>query len=149
MSDGEPIGAFGYGLAGRGGRRRIAPGWHCPPQQMRVQRVLGSALRKDGIGFGMDRKSRHVVGSTDSQSILRRSLQEEGLPQVMDFHGPLVPLAAFFAKSRDPVCRGYRRRAIAHVKQMPAARSSAAEFKTPSFAPVLVALVTTHFIMFA
>lgn len=65
----------------------------------------------------------------------------------MEFPGPLVPLAAFFAKSRDPACRGSRRRRAAAVKQsaVPATSGGASKPLSLFSAVVLGAFATMCF----
>lgn len=138
LSDGEPMGAFGYGLAGRGGRRGIisASTWTFPLRQMHGRRVLGSGLGRGAIASLMTPRSR-FRSACDLQP--RRGLrQDDGLPQVVEFPGPLVPLSAFFAKSRDPVCRGFRKLAMAAMTQEPEALSSAAVPRTLTLSFVFV-----------
>lgn len=142
LSDGEPIGAFGYGLAGRGGRRRIFSSSKrpCPPQHMSGH-IPGLEWRRHrSLPLTYPTSRRRGAGDVSKS---RRSLRQDvgGFPQVMEFPGPLVPLAAFFAKSRDPACRGYRKRARTALTQKPSAQSSVAEPKTLSSAVVIVALV--------
>ncbi|KAL8451942.1 hypothetical protein Emed_001677 [Eimeria media] len=139
LSDGEPIGAFGYGLAGRGGRRQMLSGskWHCPSQQARGQRFLNSGLRRDSI---MSLVFRRKSGCDGFATPRRRLRSDDGLPQVFEFPGPLVPLAAFFPKSRDPACRASRKRSVATVMQKTATVTSAAEPKVFSCEIVFVAL---------
>lgn len=137
LSDREPLGAFGYGLAGRGWRGRIPSGSTWPPQQMLGKRVLSPGLRREAIAALMNPSSRHRA-ACDLQSVSRRNLrQDDGLPQVIEFTGPLVPLAAFFAKSRDGACRGSLKRTLATAAEKPAAASPAAVPKTLSYGAVL------------
>ncbi|KAL8449180.1 hypothetical protein Emag_003700 [Eimeria magna] len=139
LSDGEPIGAFGYGLAGRGGRRQTLSGskWHCPSQQARGQRFLSTGWRRDTI---MSLVSRRKSGCDVYPTPRRRLPTDDGLPQVFEFPGPLVPLAAFFPKSRDPACRAKRKRPVATVMQKATTMTSAAEPKVFSCIIVFVAL---------
>ena len=128
LSDGEPIGAFGYGLAGRGGRQRIFPSatWRRPPALRRGQRSLISGLRREATASLVAPSSRRRR-ACDLQPMARRDLrQDDGLTRVMEFPGPLVPLAAFFAKSRDPVCRSLRKRLVPAVMEKQVAPSSSA-----------------------
>lgn len=111
VNDGESVGAFGYGLAGRLERRRCS-------SPLRSYRLRSSAPLRLPHGFDFG----NLVSLSSSSSLLDgcvkgrvkvfagRRPSEEGLQQV-EFPGPLAPLAAFFAKSRDPVCRGIRSKA--------------------------------------
>ncbi|KAL8427815.1 hypothetical protein Efla_005423 [Eimeria flavescens] len=140
LSDGEPIGAFGYGLAGRGGRQQTLSGskWHCPPQTAGSQRLLGSKWRRDALMSVMSlRKS-----ACDAHAMARRKARsEDGLPELLEFPGPLVPLAAFFAKSRDPACRAHRKQSVSTVVKQVASVPSAAELKVLSSGIVFVSLI--------
>lgn len=130
LSDGEPVGAFGYGLAGRGGRRRISLSsmWRCHPQQRRLPGVLASRFRREPLGSLVSTNSRQRR-SCDYHPVARHGLrQDDG---VVEFPGPLVPLAAFFAKSRDPTCRGLHKRTVNTTAEKHAVLSSAAFSPSP------------------
>ncbi|KAL8275677.1 hypothetical protein Esti_000240 [Eimeria stiedai] len=139
LSDGEPIGAFGYGLAGRGGRRQTLSGskWHCPSQQARGQRPRSSGWLRDTMMPLVSRRKSGCDGYATPRRLLRT---DDGLPQVFEFPGPLVPLAAFFPKSRDPACRVNSKRPAATVVQKAETLTSAAEVKVFSCEVVFVAL---------
>ncbi|CDJ34160.1 uncharacterized protein EMH_0060570 [Eimeria mitis] len=132
LSDGEPVGAFGYGLAGRGGRRRIssASAWRCHAQQRRgPSSLIGSRFRREPMVPRMAAGLR-PAGACDLQATYARQAgrQYDG---VVEFPGPLVPLAAFFAKSRDPTCRGLPRRPVRAVAEKQAALGAAASMPSP------------------
>lgn len=143
LSDGESLGAFGYGLAGRGGRRRIFSGssWQCSAKKMRG---LNTEMRRDEISSLMAPNAfRRKM--CDLQSTGRSSIRQDGgFPLVMEFPGPLVPLAAFFAKSRDPACRGSRRRRAAAVMHNAAPATSGVASKPLSlFSAVILGAFAT------
>ncbi|CDI85280.1 hypothetical protein, conserved [Eimeria praecox] len=130
LSDGEPVGAFGYGLAGRGGRRRISSNtaWRCLSQQRRPS-LFGSRFRRESLGPRMAAGIRQGRGcDTHSTTVRQGGRQHDG---VVEFPGPLVPLAAFFAKSRDPTCRGLPKRSVAAVAEKQTALSAAASMPLP------------------
>ncbi|OEH77358.1 hypothetical protein cyc_02883 [Cyclospora cayetanensis] len=128
LSVGEPIGAFGYGLAGRGGRRRIPSNsaWRCPPQQRRGQRILGFGMRRAEMAPIVDSITRRRLCGLHSTP-WRAVRDGDRQSNIMEFPGPLVPLAAFFMKRRDGACKVFHSRAEATMMEKQAPMSSAAK----------------------